>query len=35
MSAILDPWRMFAIVLADIRESRKDTRPLAAAGSED
>jgi hypothetical protein len=35
MSAILDPWQMFAIVLADIRESRKDSVPQAAAGSED
>jgi hypothetical protein len=35
MSAIQGPWRMFAIVLADICESRKDSAPLAAGGSED
>jgi hypothetical protein len=35
MSAIRVPWRIFAIVLADIHENRKDSAPLAAAGSED
>ncbi len=35
MSAIRDPWRKFAIVLDDIRESGKNSAPLATAGSED